>query len=201
MPLISFIGVHGSGKTSTARLLAQLYPDCYNYRELEAIDEAHGLPPIARQLLFLSRFIDGYLRAYRESQRNRKAIVMDSHPVLVPIYSRWWLRGQAEEAIEAMEKLLQALPPADLLVYIRAQSAEEIAQRILMRGRQVAQEEANPEYISFIDREASRIVEEYGGRLARRIIVLEAGEPLEEKVRRVHAEYTRLAGGAWACSY
>ena len=201
MPLISFIGVHGSGKTSTARLLAQLYPDCYNYRGLEAIDEAHGLPPAARQLLFLSRFIDGYLQAYRESQRNKKAVVVDSHPVLVPIYSRWWLRGQAEETIEAMEKLLQLLPPADLLVYIRVRNVEEIVQRILMRGRHTAQEEANPEYISFIDHEASRIVEEYGSRLARKIVILEAEELLEEKVRRIHAEYTRLTGGAWNCSY
>ncbi|BES80885.1 hypothetical protein [Pyrodictium abyssi] len=200
MPLISFIGVHGSGKTSTARLLARLYPGCYLYHELEAIDEAHGLPPAARQLLFLSRFVEGYLQAYRESQSTGKTVVMDSHPVLVPVYSRWWLRGHAEDTVEAMEKLLQALPPADLLVYIRAGDPKEIARRILARGRAVAREEADPEYIEFIDREASRIVEEYGASLARRIMVLDAQEPLEEKARRVHTEHARLAGGTQACS-
>ena len=56
---IAFVGVHGSGKTTTALALDVLlrrYGYSVSLVEIEAIDEVAGLDPISRQLYFISKY-------------------------------------------------------------------------------------------------------------------------------------------------
>ncbi|MET1128175.1 MAG: AAA family ATPase [Thermoproteota archaeon] len=189
MVLIALVGVHGSGKTTLAKLLAE---SCRGivYWEVEAIHEAAGLEPLARQLLFFTKYVESYLRAWAAS-RGSAVVVADSHPLVVPAYTRWWVGDP--ELVKLMEAVLEKLPPADVLVHIRVEDPEVIAERVAARGRPTAREEADLEYIDFIGSEVARLVERYGRLVARNVLEIDAEAPLHANAAAV-ASAARIDG-------
>ena len=53
--IVSLIGVHGVGKTYTARILSSSYG--FKHKTIEVIEAAYGLDPVNMQLLFFSSYV------------------------------------------------------------------------------------------------------------------------------------------------
>ncbi len=183
---IAFIGVHGAGKTRTAEILAKLG---YVYQPLEVIDEAYGLNPLERQLLFFLSFTKEYLKALR---RHRAHVVFDSHPLLVIPYTEYWLRragytwNEVSRLTRIMLETVLLLPKIELLVYIKPRNIDTIVKRLYLRRRFNVEEEANPEYIEYIDSRTGFYVKKYSSRLALKTIVIDAEVEAEKRAEIVH---------------
>jgi len=183
---IAFIGVHGVGKTRTAEVLSRMG---YVYQPLEVIDEAYGLNPLERQLLFFLSFTGEYLKALK---RYKTRVVFDSHPLIVIPYTEYWLRkakyswDEITRLIRIMLETILVLPKIDLLVYIKPRKYDTVVKRLYLRRRFNVEEEANPEYIEYIDRRVNFYVDKYADRIASRTITIDAEVEVEERARIVY---------------
>ncbi len=183
---IAIVGVHGVGKTATAQVLAKRG---YYYQQLEVIDEAYGLNPLERQLLFFLSYTREYLKA---TTRVKNYTVFDSHPLLVVPYTEYWLKQQEYTDIEIrkltkmMVDTILFLPKTTLLVYLRPRSLETVVKRLKLRRRFNLDEEAKLDYIEFIDRRTRFYVELLGKRIAREVIVVEAEKESHERADIIH---------------
>lgn len=183
---IAFIGVHGVGKTRTAEILAKMG---YIYQPLEVIEEAYGLNPLERQLLFFLSFTKEYLKALR---RYKARVVFDSHPLLVIPYTEYWLRraGYSWDGIARLTRIMLEtvllLPRINLLVYIKPRSMDTVVKRLHMRKRFNVEEEANTEYIEYIDHRTEFYLNKYSHRLAARTLVVEAEIEADKRAEIVH---------------
>ena len=183
---IAFIGVHGVGKTRTAEILSKMG---YAYQPLEVIEEAYGLNPLERQLLFFLSFTKEYLKALR---RYKTRVVFDSHPLIVIPYTEYWLR-RAEYSWDEITKLTRImletvllLPKIDLLVYIKPRKYDTVVKRLHLRRRFNVEEEADPEYIEYIDRRTNLYINKYSHKLALRMLTIDAEIEAEERAEIVH---------------
>ncbi len=183
---IAIVGVHGVGKTATAQVLAKRG---YYYQQLEVIDEAYGLNPLERQLLFFLSYTREYLKA---TTRVKSYTVFDSHPLLVVPYTEYWLKQQDYTDIEIrkltkmMIDTIMFLPKTTLLVYLRPYSLETVVKRLKLRRRFNLDEEAKLDYIEFIDRRTRFYVELLGKRIAREVLVVEAEKEAYERADIIH---------------
>ncbi len=183
---VAIVGVHGVGKTATALVLAKRG---YVYQQLEVIDEAYGLNPLERQLLFFLSYTREYLKA---TTRVKGYTVFDSHPLLVVPYTEYWLKQQNYTDIEIrkltkmMLDTILFLPKTTLLVYLKPTHTETVIKRLKYRRRFNVEEEARREYIEFIDRRTKFYVELLGKRIAREILVIEAEKEAHERADLIH---------------
>lgn len=183
---IAIVGVHGVGKTATARVLAKRG---YYYQQLEVIDEAYGLNPLERQLLFFLSYTREYLKA---TIRVKSYTVFDSHPLLVVPYTEYWLKQQNYTDIEIrkltkmMIDTILFLPKTTLLVYLKPLFIETVVKRLKLRRRFNFDEEARPDYIEFIDRRTRFYFELLGKRIAKEILVVEAEKEVYERADIIH---------------
>ncbi len=183
---IAIVGVHGVGKTATAQVLAKRG---YYYQQLEVIDEAYGLNPLERQLLFFLSYTREYLKA---TTHVKSYTVFDSHPLLVVPYTEYWLKQQdyADIEIRKLTKMMidtiLFLPKTTLLVYLRPRSLETVVKRLKLRRRFNLDEEAKLDYIEFIDRRTRFYVELLGKRIAREVLVVEAEKEAYERADIIH---------------
>ena len=183
---IAIVGVHGVGKTATAQVLAKRG---YYYQQLEVIDEAYGLNPLERQLLFFLSYTREYLKA---TTRVKGYTVFDSHPLLVVPYTEYWLRqqGYTDPEIRKLTKMMVDtilfLPKTTLLVYLRPRSLETVVKRLKLRRRFNLEEEARQDYIEFIDRKTRFYVELLGKHIARETLVIEAEREAYERADIIH---------------
>jgi len=174
--IVAFAGVHGSGKTTTARRLCELLEDHAGLEcrciELEAIGDVRGLNAVARQLLFASKFTYHYVMGMSSKA---DVIVYTSHPVMVIPYTAYWLvkTGVSDEVIVKsllyIKGIIDLLPPPDILVYLRVAdniSVDIIRSRIIRRGElekdeRNVEEEANPLYIKAISLLTDHVIDVY----------------------------------------
>ena len=183
---IAIVGVHGVGKTATAQVLAKRG---YHYRQLEVIEEAYGLNPLERQLLFFLSYTREYLKA---TTRVKGYTVFDSHPLLVVPYTEYWLKQQDYSDLEIrkltkmMVDTILFLPKTTLLVYLKPLSLETVVKRLKIRRRFNLDEEARIDYIEFIDRRTRFYVELLGKRIAREVLVIEAEKEAHERADVIH---------------
>jgi len=154
--IISLVGVHGVGKTRTARVLAKVYN--FKHRSIEAIDSAYGLDPVSRQLMFLSVYVKRFLDIHREWLSSPNCnIVVDSHPLLVLPYTEYWLmnagleRREINDIISGMTTLIKRLPKVDAIVYISPTNIYTVLKRISIRNHFNIAEELKRNYVEFID--------------------------------------------------
>lgn len=190
---VSFVGVHGSGKTTTARRAVR---DGFRMQSVEAIDIAFGLPPVERQTLFFTTYVNSFLAALNTSDDVK--LVFDSHPLVVLPYTEYWLRkggftpSKIEQVLDAFAKIIELLPPVDLMVYLEADDLDIVVERIKRRARFSVSEEARVDYIEFIDQRLSEYLGSMGGRLARSIIRIRASEEVEKRYSKVRESMTRV---------
>lgn len=181
---IAFIGVHGSGKTTTAR-----YFNKYGFKSqsVEAIHKAFGLEPIQRQTLFFTTYVSSYLSGLNEN-RNQK-IVFDSHPLIVLPYTEYWLlkggfpKDTVEDVVKSFLNIVLMLPKVDLMVYLKGEKTDVIIDRILKRARFSTKEEANAEYVEFIDKKIQSYLNRYGEKIAKNLLVVDATIELFERAK------------------
>ncbi len=185
---IAFIGVHGIGKTTTAKMLEN-----YGFRmvPLEAIHLIEGLDPISRQLLYFTTYVSDFLKA---SSSIIEDLAFDSHPLLVLPYTEYWLSkaGVAKEdlsrTLDSFLRVLLILPKVDVLFYLRMTSVEKVIERLKMRGRRNLSEEADREYLKFIDERAKYYVKIYGDKVACRVVEINGSLEVNERVEIVLRE-------------
>ncbi len=183
---VSFVGVHGSGKTTTAKRAVK---DGFRMQSVEAIDIAFGLPPVERQTLFFTTYVNSFLAALNTSDDVK--LVFDSHPLVVLPYTEYWLRkggftpAKIEQVLDAFVKIIELLPPVDLMVYLEADDLDIIVERVKRRARFSVSEEARADYIEFVDQRLGEYLRSIGARLARSIIRIRASEEVDKRYSRV----------------
>ena len=179
---IAFIGVHGIGKTTTAKALEN-----YGFRmvPLEAIHLIEGLDPISRQVLYFTTYVSDFLKA---SSSLVDDIAFDSHPLLVLPYTEYWL-SKAGVAVEDLRRTLDSflrvlliLPKVDVLFYLRMTSLDKVVERLRMRSRRNLSEEADREYLEFIDNRTRYYVRRYGERVACRVVEVDGSLEVDDRV-------------------
>jgi len=183
---IAFIGVHGSGKTTTARFFNK-----YGFRSqsVEAIHKAFGLEPIQRQTLFFTTYVSSYLSGLNENKNQN--IVFDSHPLIVLPYTEYWLlkggfpKNTVDDVVMSFLNIVLMLPKVDLMVYLKGERIDIIIDRILKRARFSTKEEANAEYIAFIDKKIQSYLAKYGDRIAKNLLVVDASIELFERAKLI----------------
>lgn len=163
---IYFIGVHGVGKTTTAKYLASKLRD-HVYVSMDCIDEVKGLSPIARQLLFFSTYVRQYLRTYRNEN-----IIVDSHPLLVIPYTLWWTKS--EELANEFLNIILKMPTSDVIIHLKPNDLNVLAKRIQKRYRYNVFEEGQIDYIKFIITKTEEYLKMYGSRISNNIIHVDA---------------------------
>jgi len=156
---ITFLGSHGIGKTTTASYLADVLG--YKLVRLEIIDEIVKLrieDKLIRQLLFITHYIRDFITSYYAYNN----IIYDSHPLLVLSYCYWWYHKtrdtKLKEFIKDLLNLLNYLPVVDVGIVLEAKDISVVLDRIKHRSRANVDEEAEAEYVKFIDKETKEIV-------------------------------------------
>ena len=179
---ISFVGAHGSGKTTTARRAVK---DGFRMQSVEAIDLAFGLPPVERQTLFFTAYVNSFLSALNTTEPG--VLVFDSHPLVVLPYTEYWLsrggldRDRVDQVLEAFGSIIALLPPVDLMVYLEADDIDVLVERVKRRARFSVAEEARADYIEFVDRKLRDYLQRLGPSLARYTLTVKASLELEER--------------------
>lgn len=184
MVMISFFGVHGSGKTLTAKfLLSQL--ENSKYVPLEAIGEVKGLDPIQRQTLYFTT----YVRQYLKNSHTEHPVIFDSHPALTIPYTDYWIKDsyRKRKIMEAFQIVVENLPKTDYLVYLRTFDVELVRERIFSRTDTFRDksEEANPEYIKAIMIKVEEYLKLHGSKIAHSIIVIPAEIEVDERAKKI----------------
>jgi len=186
--IIALVGVHGVGKTTTAIKLREYG---FKLEPLEAIHLVGGLDPVQRQTLFFTTYVSCFLKAVG---RGGERIVFDSHPVLVLPYTEYWLgraglsADEIKRVLDSFQRVLSILPPIDLLVYMKPSKMSIIVERLLSRARPNAREEADLNYLTFIDKRLRYYLNAYSSLLAKRIIVVDGSLEVDKRVQRVLEE-------------
>lgn len=187
---IGLIGVHGVGKTTTAKLLSKMLNT--KHCEIEVISKAYGMSPVPRQVMFFTEYTSKYVDIItRES-----SVIVDSHPLIVVPYTDYWVgkRGNdpktASVLRDSMINMLTLLPKLDILVEIRPASSSTVISRVKTRRRFNLAEEANTEYIEFILERMKKYVEEYGLLLAKKVITVSAEIAPELRAETIVSEIT-----------
>ncbi len=180
--IVSLVGAHGVGKTTVGKLVAKrlgMY-----FIDLECIYDAHALSPHVRQLMFLSSFTLDFLKGVCKYSN----VIFSSHPIMVPIYTEYWVnRKEAEYMYEIVSKL----PKVDLMIVLHA-PPQVIRERILNRGRPVVDEEANVDYIAFIQNRVLALVHKLR-KLAKEVILVDTNTTLRKVVENVSMHVSKVA--------
>ena len=169
--MVALVGVHGVGKTTTARALG------YPVRYVEAYHMVAGLPPRHRQLVFFLEFAWALLEA---AGSREQVLVLDNHPLLVLPYTDYFVGDNG--LTRAMESMLLQLPRVNLLVLLDPADTETVLERIVMRGRNV-EEEAVREYVEYITARTREYFNRLGRRIAEDVFIVPAERDVEERVR------------------
>ena len=191
---IALIGVHGIGKSTTARILSSSLD--IPHIEIEAISKAHGLQPELRQALFFAEYLSKYIQAVGRNG----AVVIDSHPLIVIPYNNYWLgkvagkQDLANTFSKAMIDILTNLPKIDLLVEIRPLIIDTVLDRIKTRGRFNLSEEENREYVTFIASQIRHLVIKYGSLIAKEVITIPAEVEAEKRAELIAA---KISASRW----
>ena len=173
---IYFVGVHGVGKTTTAKYLAYKLKN-HTYIDMDCIEDVKGLPPIARQLLFFTTYVRQYLRTYRN-----KNIIVDSHPLLVIPYTLWWTKN--EELADEFLKIILRIPKSDVIVHLKPHNLDILVERIQERYRYNVYEEGQIDYIKFIISKTEEYLKTYGNQVSNHVIHVNADTEVD--VRGAH---------------
>jgi len=183
---IALIGVHGCGKSTTGRALAKILGA--KYIELEVIDEVTrlNLDPFYMELLFLSNFTYRYIVEYFSNAR----VIFSAHPIMTIAYSEYWV-GRNNIISYIASNISVILPKLDYLIYLKPSNINTIIERILKRGRDIAQIEADKDYLKYIIDRLDQIVKEYGHILAKHVITIDACLELEERINKILSEIKR----------
>lgn len=196
--LISLVGVHGAGKTTTAVYLADEYG--FIYRELEVITDVlnMGLDKLRRQLYFFGGFACSYIRAWwlahsTSDRGTEPVVVLDNHPILVIPYTKWHV-GDGE-LVDAMVALVKCLPKADLLVWLRVDDIDVLQGRILKRNRNIVNEELDLEYIEAVERALESLLrdESIASAVAKKLIEVPLSLEVDERAELIVKAVEQLA--------
>ncbi len=172
--IVSLVGAHGVGKTTVGKLVARrlgMY-----FIDLECILDAHKLPPKLRQLMFLSKFMLDFLKGVGKYDN----VIFSSHPIMVPIYTEYWVNRREAEY---MYELVSKLPRVDMMIVLHA-PPHVIRGRILGRGRPVVDEEANIDYIRFIQ-DRTLALQHRLRRLASNVVLVDTNKTLRSVIEEV----------------
>ncbi len=186
MVAIAFIGVHGIGKTTTARSLNK---HGFRYKPVEAIHVAYGLKPIERQTLFFVKYVYDFLSML--SRAEGKNVVFDSHPLITLPYTEYWLSrsgvgaSNIKKTISSFTSILGLLPSIDMIVYLKMNRIDVVVERILSRKRFSASEEIDPDYIRFIDERLGDYMSEQCPNLARRCLEMDGTLELQARKEKI----------------
>ena len=173
MVRIYFIGVHGVGKTTTAKYLVSRL-NGYSFHEMDCIEEVAGLSPTARQLLFFTTYVRQYLRTYRLGN-----VVVDSHPLLVIPYTLWWTKDK--ELADEFLRIVLRLPKCDYMIYLKPHDINILIRRIQERYRYNVIEEGQLDYINFIIEKTEDYLRRYGGLISNEVIYVNADMEVNER--------------------
>ena len=186
---IAFTGVHGSGKSTTAEVLAKVLSKKYKRSaqvvEVEAIDDEivkRGKPK-ERQLYFIAKFTAQYLYHYYDDY---SYILYTSHPIMTIPYTEYWCRDNTRLIIHSC--IAELVPPPDLIVHLTVDNPEDydiIRQRILGRLGRNTSEEAKPEYIEYIAKTSRKYVKSYATRTETPILEIPARLEVDDRVQKI----------------
>lgn len=182
---IGLIGVHGVGKTTTAKELRNLLG--LPHEEIEVISRAHGLDPVSRQVKFFTDYTSRYIDVISENE----SVIVDSHPLIVVPYTDYWIgevngnREVARELVDSIISTLKHLPKLDALVEIRPSTPSTVIRRVKHRGRFNVREEENKEYIEYITSKIKYYVDKYGKLFSNKVIVVKAEIDPELRARSI----------------
>ena len=186
---IAFTGVHGSGKSTTAEVLAKVLSKKYKRSaqvvEVEAIDDEivkRGKPK-ERQLYFIAKFTAQYLYHYYDRY---DYILYTSYPVVTIPYTRYWCPRHSE--LRIYSHITKLVPPPDLIVHLQVdlpRDYEILRQRIINRYGRNKTEELNPEYIEYIAKELTEQIRRHAKHNKIEIIEIPARLEVDERVQKI----------------
>ena len=173
--IIFLYGVHGSGKTLLGEIFSE--DEGLEYVKADAIEmqqDVTRLSPLERQLMFKSLAEASYVKAFSLASKGYNVIV-DFGPFQIIPYVRWWVKdeekaSEIETNIKSTYRLFRKLYRDVRVLHVflvvnRENGYDIIVSRILKRNRPNVSEEADVEYIKFIDnslKEVSRRLREEG---------------------------------------
>ncbi len=142
---VVFTGVHGVGKTTVAKMLADEYG--MMYVPVEAIDKVAGLSLYRRQVVFWREFNDVFW-----DNVFKGSVVMDNHPVAVGAYAYYMGLEYGDKKLEFLGRMMLDAAKHWLggNVFLLVADPEEIVERIRKRGRENVDEEAMLDYVSVV---------------------------------------------------
>ena len=186
--IVALLGVHGVGKSHTAKILSKRG---FKHRTIEVIDLVSGFSPLNRQLFFFASYVQEYLSIWKEYKDTGEHIVIDTHPLIVLPYTIYWLRyggvGEHEitDIVSAMFTLIMKLPKPDVLVLIHPNNIETVLETISERNRTNVSEELNKEYVTFITNWLYTSFKIIGGEIAKNSVIIPAEWEGEERVAAI----------------
>lgn len=176
--LVALVGVHGVGKTTTAKAMEKRG---WAYIPIAVPSDAQLFQPMSRQIFFFSQYVLAFLRAV-QAQRKHDYIVIDSHPLLVLPYTLYWVGDDG--LIDAMSVVIERLPKVDLLAYLYPERIETVLERVIARGRNLG-EEVDEGYISFVNEYLRLFIDKMGSNIARKTVFIPAELEVKQRVKLV----------------
>ena len=159
-------GVHGGGKSFVSRPIAEDIGAKFVVTDsAERFPEVVNFSPDFRQYVYSFSSLGGYSYALGLAHRG-DTVFLDFGPLQAVPYVKWFLNGEADfwtEFIKENERKVRSRSRVKLvnIFFVVEKSYERVLERIRRRARPgFVNEETDPEYLRFIDREMKVLMKE-----------------------------------------